>query len=405
MDLDLATVVKMSQAVSEEIVLDRLIERLLVIAVEHAGAVRGLLVLPDGNDLRIEAEATTGGEGVLVFLRRAFATAGEIPESIFRYVMRTQESVILDDAATPNVFSTDVYVRGKRPRSVLCLPLVKQARLIGVLYLENDLTSHVFTPPRIAVLKLLASQAAISLENARLFNDVNKRRKRRNKVSGNFDWRSTRCLRSHGTLWPTARTRPSTSNGTILRACHPRKRSEDGGSPPFTPTTSKISDTWMRHLVSGGSSEIEARMRRFDGEYRWFLLRASPMLDEQGNVIKWYGTNSDIDDLKRAEALQAGEKRLFEMIATGHSLPEILDALCRIVEDLNGGSLTSILLLDETGKFLRTGAAPNLPDAYSKAIDGILIGPSAGSCGTAAYRREKVLVSDIADRPALGRLP
>ena len=98
-----------------------------------------------------------------------------MPESILHYVVRTQESVILDDASAQNPFSTDTYIRQHHARSILCLPLINQAKLIGVLYLENNLTPHVFTPTRIAVLKLLASQAAISLENTRLYRDLEER--------------------------------------------------------------------------------------------------------------------------------------------------------------------------------------------------------------------------------------
>ena len=97
---------------------------------------------------------------------------------MLHYVIRTRESVILDDALAQNPFSADEYIRQKHARSVLCLPLVKQAKLIGVLYLENNLASHVFTPARISVLEVLASQAAISLENARLYNDLREREAR-----------------------------------------------------------------------------------------------------------------------------------------------------------------------------------------------------------------------------------
>ena len=102
---------------------------------------------------------------------------------------------------------------------------------------------------------------------------------------------------------------------------------------------------------------------------------------------------------KRAEALLAGEKRLLEMIAKGNSLAMILDALCRLVEELSKGSLSSILLLDPDGKRLWHGAAPSLPKSYTDAIDGAFIGPAAGSCGTAAYRKEPVIVSDISQDP------
>jgi PAS domain S-box-containing protein len=173
--LDVGTVVKASQAVSGEIVLDKLIETLLRIAVEHAGAGRGLLILLHGDEPQIAAEATTGGGQVEVTLRQTAASPAELPESVLHTVIRTRESVILDDALAQNPFSGDEYLCQKRARSVLCLPLVKQAKLIGVLYLENNLASHVFTPARISVLKLLASQAAISLENARLYNDLQER--------------------------------------------------------------------------------------------------------------------------------------------------------------------------------------------------------------------------------------
>ncbi len=105
------------------------------------------------------------------------------------------------------------------------------------------------------------------------------------------------------------------------------------------------------------------------------------------------------DERRRAEALLAGEKRLLEMIAKGNPLSMILDALCRLVEELSKGSLSSILLLDPDGTRLWHGAAPSLPKSYIDAIDGSAIGPAAGSCGTAAFRKERVIVSDIAQDP------
>jgi PAS domain S-box-containing protein len=170
--LDLATVIKVSQAVSSEILHLKLIEMLLKIALEHAGAERGLLILPHGEQQRIEAEIKTGPDQVEVQLRQEPVTFSDLPEALLRYVIRTQEKVILDDASAQNLFSEDEYVRQKRPRSVLCLPLIKQAKLVGVLYLENSLAAGVFTPKRLAMLELLASQAAISLDHARLYAEL-----------------------------------------------------------------------------------------------------------------------------------------------------------------------------------------------------------------------------------------
>jgi PAS domain S-box-containing protein len=134
------------------------------------------LILSRGAEQRIEAEATTtGGDAVLVQPRDQSVTAAVLPESVLHYVMRTRESVILDDAAAQPPFAADPYLRQHQVRSILCLPLITQTRLIGVLYLENNLTPRAFAPARSAVLKLIASQAAIALENARLYGDLAKR--------------------------------------------------------------------------------------------------------------------------------------------------------------------------------------------------------------------------------------
>jgi PAS domain S-box-containing protein len=173
--LDVASVVKASQALSSEIMLPKLIEQLMKIAIENGGADRGLLILPSGDEHLIQAEARATGDRIEVATRREPITGITCPESLVRYVIRTQESVILDDASKANLFSGDDYLRDRRSKSILCLPLIKQRELTGILLLENALTSHAFTPARIAVLELLAAQAAISLENTRLYSDLRER--------------------------------------------------------------------------------------------------------------------------------------------------------------------------------------------------------------------------------------
>jgi GAF domain-containing protein len=110
-------------------------------ATEYAGADRGLLVLARREEYWIEAEATAGSGTVSVNLRKAKITAADLPESILLHAVRTKDSVLLHDAADPNPFSADEYLRGHHPRSILCLPLLNQTGLIGVIYLENSLTS------------------------------------------------------------------------------------------------------------------------------------------------------------------------------------------------------------------------------------------------------------------------
>jgi PAS domain S-box-containing protein len=164
--------------VSGEIVLEKLIDMLMRTAIEHTGAERAVLMLAHGAEHRIEAEATIGDNAAIVSLPGAWAVPVEVPESVVQYAARTAEPVILDDGSAENAFSDDAYFRQHRTRSLLCLPLLHQAKHIGVLYLENNLAAHVFTGHQLPILKLLASQAAISLEYSRLYNDLEEREAR-----------------------------------------------------------------------------------------------------------------------------------------------------------------------------------------------------------------------------------
>ncbi|PYK61342.1 MAG: hypothetical protein DME21_09510 [Verrucomicrobia bacterium] len=145
--------------------------------------------------------------------------------------------------------------------------------------------------------------------------------------------------------------------------------------------------------------QVEFRILLPDGTVKYIHTVGHPVLNASGDLVEFIGSATDITGRKRAEMLLAGEKRLLEMIARGDSRALVLDSLCRLVEELASGGLSSILLLDPKANRLRHGAAPGLPIKYTEAIDGIVIGPCVGSCGTAAYRAEPVIVSDIATDP------
>ena len=154
-----------------------------------------------------------------------------------------------------------------------------------------------------------------------------------------------------------------------------------------------------RAIAETSGYEVEFRILLPDGTVKYIHTVGHPVLNASGDLVEFVGSSTDITERKRAEVLLAGENRLLEMIAKGDSRALILDAICRLVEELASGSLSSILLLDPSTNCLRHGAAPSLPITYTEAIDGSVIGPSAGSCGTAAYRAEPVIVTDIATDP------
>jgi signal transduction histidine kinase len=191
---DAETVVKASQTLSSEIALPKLIEKLMRLAVEHAGAERGLLILLDADGSHIEAEARSERGTVEVTALHRPVTPADLPQSALQYVSRTHERVLIEDASAGQPSSEDEYIRQIHPKSILCLPILKQTTLVGVLYLENNLTAHAFTSGRVAVLDVLASQAAISLENARLYDFLERSETllaeaQRLSSTGSFLWR------------------------------------------------------------------------------------------------------------------------------------------------------------------------------------------------------------------------
>ena len=289
------------------------------IAVENAGAERGLLILIRDGEPRIEAEATTGPGGIEVAVRQAAVTPSDLPQSALHYVIRTQEGVLLDDASADNVYSKDEYVRQKHSRSILCLPIVKQAKLVGALYLENNLTVGAFTPDRVTVLQLLASQAAISLENASLYSDLQLQAGLLQhlpvsawtlKPDGTPDFVNQVWLEFSGQTLDFVRSRPE----AWMTAVHPEDREA-------------ASKAFWDGVRSGQGFAFETRsLRAQDGTYRWHLNQAVVLRDAEGKVLKFVGTTTDIDDQKRAEeALQASE----------NNFRQILDSIPGLVCTLN----------------------------------------------------------------------
>lgn len=171
--LDLLSVAKASQAISSRIVLPELIDILMRIVLENAGAQTGHLLFVRDEEWMLAADASVDQLAVQVHSHLGQpGQTGALPASIVNYVRRSHEQVLLPDVSQPNPFSADPYFAGHQPKSVLCLPILRQAALVGMLYLENNLVTHAFAPERVAVLELLASQAAISLENAQLYADL-----------------------------------------------------------------------------------------------------------------------------------------------------------------------------------------------------------------------------------------
>src|SRR5262249_418691 len=311
--LDLSTAIKASQAVSGEILIDKLVETLMVTAIQHAGADRGLLIVRVGEESRIEAEARAPRDGLTVSFRGVAPEPADVPDSLLRYVIRTREPLIIDDASAPTSFAVDPYLVERRARSILCLPLVKQTTLVGVLYLENNLASHVFTPERTELLKMLASQAAISLENARLYSDLHEAQaqlaeaQRLSKTSS-FGWRPSRgelvwSDEAYRIFEVDRATKPTAE--FVLERTHSQDRER------------------LRQLLSGvaqeaGDWDIAHRIVMPDGRIKHLRVMAHAQRDESSGEVEHVGFAMDITTA--TESRQALEKAYGEIQALKEQL-------------------------------------------------------------------------------------
>jgi predicted ATPase/signal transduction histidine kinase len=176
--LDLSTVIKASQTLTSEILLGKLLSKLMKIAIENAGAQKGFLILDNNGKWVIEAEGFVGKDEVNVMRSipvDSLDSATGVPlvsTAIINYVAHTQENVVLNDATREGQFTGDPYIVSTQAKSILCTPLLNQGKLSGILYLENNLTSGAFTSDRVETLKILSAQAAISIENSRLYEQL-----------------------------------------------------------------------------------------------------------------------------------------------------------------------------------------------------------------------------------------
>jgi transcriptional regulator with GAF, ATPase, and Fis domain len=180
--LDLATILKASHAIAVEIELDELLRKLMQIALENAGAERGVFISERTGQLVVQAEATAEPIAVTVLQAVPIGERSKLARTIVNYVRTTAQCVVVGDASNDDRFLSDPYIASARPRSILCAPAVYQGKLKGILYLENNLATDVFTADRINVLDILCAQAAISLENARLYDEMKQEATRRRRA-------------------------------------------------------------------------------------------------------------------------------------------------------------------------------------------------------------------------------
>jgi PAS domain S-box-containing protein len=323
--LDLGSVLKASQALSGEIVLDRLLDALMRNLVENAGARRGVLLVLREGQLLVEAEYRIGEAAVQMPGATPLESRPDLPSSAIRYVARTRETVLLDDGTTDSPFGRDAGFSGTVPLSSLAAPIAYKGRLTGVVYLENDLTRSAFSADRMELIRLLSTQAAISLENARLFTDLEEE-KSRLQASERRLQTSERRLQAVIQQVPAGLIIAEAPTGRFLlkndqvdrilhQAYYPSGSIEEYGQyVGFRSDGSRLApEDWplARSIRTGETvTEEEVEMLWADGAQTWLSLSSTPIRDASGTITSGVVILQDITERKRREeALLASEER------------------------------------------------------------------------------------------------
>ncbi|MEH2207337.1 MAG: AAA family ATPase [Nostoc sp.] len=316
--LDLAAVMKASQAISREIELDRLLNSLMQILIENAGAQTGCLILENAGEWAIEAACELNGGVNLCTTQvlQSISMVNRLPESIINYVIRTHESAILNDATREGNFINEPYIQQNQTKSLLCLPLLNQSKLVGVLYLENRLVTGAFTAERSQLLSLLSTQAAIAIENAKLYSKL------RTSESQMAQFLEAVPV-GIGIVDATGRPHYANQRGIQLMG----KKIDPLVAPEhiaevyqlYVAGTDRIYPTEQLPIIRALSGE---RTRVDDVEIHqnnatipveaW----GTPVFDEQGNVVYAIATFQDITERKQAEHLLANYNRTLEQQVT-----------------------------------------------------------------------------------------
>jgi len=320
--LDALTVAKASQALSEKIHLPRLLDALVRIMIENAGAQKGLLLLVRDEILTLEAAGRLEKDGIQVLVEPPLPLASELPLAMVNYVRRSGETVLLDNAGDRNMFSTDAYLIRNQPKSVLCLPIVRQAKLIGLVYLENNLTQGAFTSERITILELLAAQAAISLENATLYAALNQENADRKLAeaalrSSEEKYRLIVDTASEG-VWLVDTDERTTFVNARMAEMIGYREDEILGRPLtdfFFAEDLPDHQARMATRRQGRPEQYQRRLRHKNGQVAWVLISASPLFAADQRFQGSISMVTDITDIKHhEEALRHYYQHLEELV-------------------------------------------------------------------------------------------
>ncbi|MEH1965663.1 AAA family ATPase [Nostoc sp.] len=333
--LDFTSVLKAAQAISSSLELDQLITSLTRIILENSGAKKCVLLLPQDNTWQVRAITFIAHEKIQTILElQSLDNCQDIPVNIINYVKNTKQTVVIDNCKTDIIGLIGEYMHRTQPQSVLCTPIINQGHLVGILYLENQLTQGVFTSDRLSVLNFLCTQAAISLENAQLYNHLHEREKFLSSI-----YEGVGCLifvtdiRDNGRFEYTGWSKScelaiGISASEVLGKTPQELHGHEGAV---------VYQNYLRCFQTGIPITYEECLT-FNNQKAWWLTTLSPLKDETGKVYRVVGTTINISDRKQAESAVTEKSQ-----ALGTALEDLQQAQLHIVQSEKMSALGNLV--------------------------------------------------------------
>lgn len=333
--LDLASVLKASQALSSEMQLDKLLATLLQTVLENAGADKGALLLPQEQDWLVRAVATLDQPVQVQAI--AFSDNTDLPHSLIHKVKRDLQPIVLVDAVAHPTWATDAYIEQQQPKSVLCMPILHQGKLVAILYLENRVAVSAFTRDRVELLNVLCTQAAISLENARLYAHMQDNQRQLATLLSNLPGMAYSCANDKD--W----TMRFVSQGCFsLTGYHPEEilgNHSISYAALIHPEDVDLVDQAVQTAVAERRAfQMSYRIQTRQGEEKWVWEQGQGFFDREDHLLSLEGFITDVSDRKAAETIILQKSQVLEQ-----ALQDLQNAQLQIVQNEKMASLGNLV--------------------------------------------------------------
>jgi PAS domain S-box-containing protein len=333
--LDFTSVLKAAQAISSSLELDQLVASLTRIILENSGAKKAALILPQEDTWQVRAITSNSQIDIQTILQpQSLDNCQDIPVNIINYVKNTKQTVVIDNCTTNIIGLIGEYMHSSQPQSVLCTPIINQGRLVGILYLENQLTQGVFTSDRLSIINFLCTQAAISLENAQLYNHLQEREKFLSSI-----YEGVGCLifvtdildngRFEYTGWSKSCELAIGISASQVLGKTPQELHGDEGAVVY--------QNYL-HCFQTGIPVTYEECLTFNHQKIWWLTTLSPLKDETGKVYRVVGTTINISERKQAEEAVTEKSQ-----ALGTALADLQQAQLKIVQSEKMSALGNLV--------------------------------------------------------------